>query len=171
MKTNTLMGVAFMLISLHSLSAQDSIRVKASVAKQFEEVFRGAKDAHWVSLPKKISQVQFHHQRNSWLAYFDDDGKLLASGRRIKSVNDLPLQVQEGFRKAKARMERKVGNAAVTMIYEMRIDSGTKYYFSLQNHKSLATFSITSDGIATLEKKRIITTETKFPKNVIAKEN
>src|SRR5688572_1137486 len=119
MKKNIFIAIAFVVLFLQQLAAQDSAQVSASVSRGFETSFQGAQHVRWNSLPRKITGVQFHYRGGSWVAYFDPYGKLITSGRRIKSVNDVPLKVQAGFVRAKTRMEKKTGTMEIAIIYEM----------------------------------------------------
>ena len=171
MKKNIILGVAFMIMSLHQLAAQDSTQVAPTVSQRFEESFKGASNVHWTSLAKNVSQAQFVYQGGSWLAYFDKDGNLLTSGRKISSIEQLPLSVQSGFRRAKARMERKTGSFRIALIYEMVKDDVTKYYISMQNDAIRTLLSVRTDGATAIETKKFITREPTAPKDVIAKKN
>lgn len=169
MKKNIILGVAFMIMSLHQLVAQDSAQVSPSVSKRFEETFKGAKNVQWEFLPKKVSQARFVYQGSGWLAYFDHGGKLLTSGRRIKSAGELPLKVQSGLGTAKARFEKKSGACQVGIIYEMIQNDITKYYITVENAAIRALFSVNTDGSVTTESKTPITKEPATPKDAIAR--
>ena len=171
MKKKIIIGVAFMLMSLQQLAAQDSIQVRTSVSRNFEESFEGAKYIQWKSLPKKVTQAQFHYQGRSWIAYYDTNGNLITSGRLIKTIDDLPLQVQTGLRRAKARVEKKSGAFQVSVIFEMLQNETTKYYITMQNGDSFATISVHTNGIAVLESKNARTPEPRTSKDVIARKN
>jgi hypothetical protein len=172
MKKNIFLGIVFMLMSLHQLAAQDSLQANLSVARRFAQSFKGAKHVSWISLPKKVSQAQFYFQGGSWLAYFDQEGKLITSGRRIKSLSDLPLKVQDGFRRAKARLERKSPAAFdLSIVFEMLKDETTKYFFTMQNSNTVATFSVNSDGLFIIEQKKPRKVEGAAPKDAIAQKN
>jgi len=173
MKKLIVFGIAFMLISLQQSHAQDSVQVNPLVAKTFGQSFAGAKNVYWVSLPKKVTQAQFNYQGASWLAYFDEAGNVITCGRRIKTISDLPLKVQDGFRRAKTRLEKREGASQVILIYEMMKDESTKYFISLQTDSNIATFSFSSDGYASLEnrKPRTVMPDAAAPKDVIARKN
>ena len=164
MKKNSIFGVAFMIMSLHQLAAQDSAQVSPSVSKQFEETFPGSKNMHWTFLPKEISEVKFLYDGKSWLAYFDADGNIITSGRRIKAVADLPLRVQSGFERAKSRFEKKSGPSQVGTIYEMVKNDITKYYITLQSAATRALLSVSTDGLAIFESKTPVTKDPVAPK-------
>jgi hypothetical protein len=171
MKKNIILGVAFMIMSLHQLAAQDSAQVSPSVSKRFEATFEGAKNVQWEFLPKKVTQARFVYQGSGWLAYFDQEGKLLTSGRRIKSTDDLPLNVQSGLRRAKSRFEKKSGAAQLGLIYEMVQNDITRYYITMESSAIRALFSVNTDGTAMMESKSAITKEPATPKDAIAKKN
>lgn len=171
MKKNIIFGITLMVLSLQQLAAQDGAQVSPSISKRFEEAFEGARNVHWNSLPKKVTQAQFYYNGGSWLAYFDEGGNIITSGRRIKSVDELPLKVQEGFDRARKRVEKKGGNAQLVLIYEMLNEGTTNYFVTLKNQTALSTFSISQDGIPVLklQKQNAIINET--PKDAIAKKN
>ena len=172
MKKNSILGVAFMIMSLHQLAAQDAAQVSPSVSKQFEETFPGAKNMQWTFLPKKLSEVKFLYEGKGWLAYFDADGNIISSGRRIKVVGDLPLRVKAGFERAKERFEKKSGPSQVGTIYEMVKDDITKYYITLQSSAMHALLSVSADGLAIFESKTPVTKDPVVPKkDAIARKN
>lgn len=171
MKKNIVLVVAFMFVCLHQLSAQDSVQVNPSAIRRFNEAFVGARNIHWISLPKKVVQAQFTYDGTFWLAYFDNAGNIITCGRKIKSVSDLPLRVQDGLKRARARLEKRGGRAEVIIIYEMMKEEATRYFVSFQNDSHLATFSISSDGISALEMKQPRRFEPQVSKDAIARKN
>jgi hypothetical protein len=173
MKKNIIFGIALMLVSLHNLNAQDSAQINPSVAERFEASFAGARNVFWTSLPKKITQAQFFYNGGSWVAYFDNEGHILTCGRKIKAAEELPLKVQDGLRRAKARMEKKGGSTCqVISIYEMIKEENTKYFVSLLNDSHVNTFSFSNDGSSALELTKPRKVEPQVAKKeVIAKKN
>jgi hypothetical protein len=169
MKSNILYGVAFMLMSLNNLLAQDSIQVSAAVSSSFASSFNGASKVKWQKLSKGISQVQFGYMGNSWIAYFEQNGNLLTSGRRIKSFVNLPLKVQTGLEKKKAHVEKKFGPFTVASMYEMVRGELTSYIITMTNDRALITCSVNSSGLAIVERKLRRTIDPQGPKDVIAK--
>ena len=171
MKKNIILGITLMLLSLQQLTAQENAPVNASVSNSFEKAFEGAKNVHWTSLPKNVSQAQFAYKGSSWLAYFDATGNIITSGRKIKDVNELPLKVQDGFEQARRRAEKKGGSAEIIVMYEMLKDGLTHYLVSMQNESTISTFSIGQDGTAALKLKKPRSMVSEQPKEVIAKKN
>lgn len=171
MKKNIILEVTFMLLSLQQLTAQNNVQVSESVSTRFEEAFADAKNVNWTSLPKKISQAQFYYNGASWLAYFDEKGTLITSGRRIKNENELPLKVQTGLNRAKARIEKKGSFAQVILIYEMLQGDLTRYFVSIQNESTVSSFFIGQDGSAALQIEKPRKHTPVAPKDVIAKKN
>ena len=60
----------------------------------------------------------FTHKSEVWLAFYNTHGELLASGRRLKNIRALPLQVQLGVAGAKRQFERKFGMIATSFAIE-----------------------------------------------------
>ena len=171
MKKNIILSAAFMLVSLHQLTAQDDGHVNPSVSKSFEQSFTGARNVTWTQLPSKIAQAKFIYGGGSWLAYFDHEGKMITSGRKIKNVNDLPLEVQSGLYKMKSRLEKKSGSLLIAYVYEMMKDGHTKYFIVTENNSTTATFSVNPEGFSVLENKKPRSIEAQVPRDVIAKKN
>lgn len=171
MKKSIILGIACMIMSLQQLVAQDALQANTAVSRSFEENFKGAKNVTWVSLRKNISQAQFSYNGASWVAFFDYEGKMITSGRRIKSVDHLPIKVKAGFDRAKARMEKRSGAFEIALIYEMLEEGVTKYFFSLQNSSTIATVSVNTAGIAFRESKKVRTVDLITPTDAIATKN
>jgi hypothetical protein len=171
MKKSIIMGMACMIMSLQPLAAQDSLQSNAAVSRSFQENFEGAKNVVWVSLPKSISQAQFYYEGSSWIAFFDYQGKVITSGRRIKSVDHLPLKVKAGLSRTRTRMEKKSGPIEIAHIYEMLEEGATKYFFTLQNSGTVAVISVNSAGTAFTESMKARNLELVTPNDAIARKN
>lgn len=169
MKKNIILA-AFML-TLNILNAQDNAKVRASVSEQFKNLFANAKNVQWTNLGKEITQAQFSYNGGSWVAYFDQAGDLITSGRRIKKVEDLPLKVQSGFQRAKGQMEKKGQTSELVIIYEMINGDETSYFVTMRNDGSISTYSIALNGDTSLKLKRPRAHEPVAPVDAIAKKN
>lgn len=171
MKKNIILGITFILLSLQQVAAQNNVQVSERVSARFDESFADAKNVRWKSLPKQISQAQFYYNGASWLAYFDEKGTIITSGRRIKDEHELPLQVQTGLNRAKNRIEKKGSSAEVVLMYEMVQDDATRYFVSMQNENTISSFFISQNGNATLQAEKARAHTPIAPKDVIAKKN
>lgn len=172
MKNNIFLGAALTIISLTNLAAQDSIQLNTNVSRSFKETFQGAEKIRWASLRKGITKAQFYHDGNSCVAYFDEEGALITSGRKIRSVKDLPIKVQTGLTVKKNQMEKKLGALSISHIFEMIKADMTTYYVSLYNNRADIFLSVNTSGFAVVEKKTIKKRDkTEGPKDVIAKKN
>lgn len=169
MKKNIILAAAWMVLCIGRLAAQEAIQANAAIAKQFESSFQGAQNVRWTGLQKEITQAQFHHSGTSWVAYYDQLGNLIASGRRIKTLQDLPLVVQQSFLKAKAREEKKSGSFMQCTIFEMVKDINTDYIFMMDNPQATVTITVSSGGAAYIAKKTPKSRAPHAPKNVLAR--
>src|SRR6187549_3104627 len=97
MKKNIILAVALAVICLTNLFAQENAKIKANVIQSFEKKFAGASNVKWESQPKEISLVQFRFEDESWVAYYNNEGSLITSGRMIKEVDTLPIKVKESL--------------------------------------------------------------------------
>ncbi|MGC1243018.1 MAG: hypothetical protein WA874_15620 [Chryseosolibacter sp.] len=170
MKKHIILAAAFITIAMN-LFAQNGSNINASVYGKFSESFPGAQHVTWTTLTDQISKAQFAYQGQPWIAFFDYKGTMLTSGRRIK-VEALPLQVDSGLQKQKRRMEKKYGDLAIALIYEMVYDNGTRYYSTLENSITKITLSVCTNGQCIIEKKELKRNVETLPpsrKEVIAK--
>jgi hypothetical protein len=172
MKKNILLALALSVICLHNLIAQTATNLRASVARSFKSDFSGATNVKVQSVPQRITLIQFNLNEGSWLAYYDEDGNLITSGRKIKTGERLPLIVQESLDGIRAKYEKKFGVLAVGSPYEMTKGNTTEYYVPMQNAQIDMLVSIDGHGESLVHNKHInkpTTPET--DKSVIAKKN
>ena len=166
MKNKIIIGAVIFILSIASASAQD---VNASVTASFEKSFAGATNIRWTPCPKKISLVQFGYLGKAWLAYFDHQGKLVSSGRRL-TIHELPVVVQNGMRSKKQLFENKYGAITVGTIYEMLTDNITEYYIPLQNHKIRFMIAVQTNGNVIVKSKKKLSDQPKAPEGVLARQ-
>jgi uncharacterized protein YbdZ (MbtH family) len=172
MKKNFIMVGLMFIISVTNLAAQDSIQVSAATRRAFNASFQGAQNVQWIALPKGIREAKFYYKRNACIAYFDKEGTLIQSGRRIKDLNHLPLSVQKGLQKHTAKMERKHGTFQTGLVYEIVKNNFTRYYIWMQSPKVKLFLSVDNTGLVTVEKTKNSIETTPAPrKEVIAKKN
>ena len=163
MKKNIILAAVFMAFALN-LFAQNGSNVKPSVYGAFQKSFSGASNVTFTALTDRITKAQFYHDGHPWLAYFDDKGNVITSGRRIKNLEMLPLKVKSGLHHQKKRMEKKFGDLAIALVYEMISDQGTtRYYSTLENSIIKITLSVCTDGACIIEKKELKRDTQKIP--------
>jgi hypothetical protein len=171
MKKNILFALAVSVICFHNLIAQDSTNLSPSVARSFESDFSGATKVKAQSLPKKITLMQFNLNEGSWIAYYDKEGKLITSGRRIKATERLPLVVQESLDAIRAKYERKFGVITVGAPYEMTKGTTTEYFVPMKNDQIDMLVSIDGFGTSLVHNKHINKPTFEPDKSAVAKKN
>lgn len=172
MKKQIIVGAVFMAISLTTLHAQDSVAIGARVSQKFNELYPDADHASWSILPNKASSVTFRRGSTGCLAIFDANGNVVSSGRRLRTVNDLPLRAQAGVHAQQKRAEKKLGPLTLALIYEMLTGDATIYYVTMENAVASMVISVTPGGNGRLESKKIKQSAPEaLPENPIAKNN
>ena len=171
MKKNIVIGAVLFMLSVYNLPAQENISVRPAVSERLEKSFPGATNVKWLALKKDVSQATFHHMGRFSIAYFDRDGNIISSGRKINAIIDLPILVQTGLQDAKSRSEKKFGAVTVGHIYEMVGDEGTQYYVPLENAKVRLMLAISSSGNPVIKSKKFKDEQPRPAKNVLARKN
>lgn len=172
MKKQIIVGAVFMAISLTTLHAQDSVAVNARISQKFNELYPEATYARWSVLRNQAASVTFRRSSTGCLAIFDRSGNLIASGRRLRSVNDLPLQAQSGLHVQQKHAERKLGALTLAHIYEMLKGEATTYYVTMENAVASIVISLSPGGNGRIESKKIKPSMPQIaPENPIAKKN
>jgi hypothetical protein len=167
MKKNILISAILLIVSLTDIVAQHATISKV-VEENFEATFFGASNIRWERCGKQAFVARFNYLDKTWLAYFDTNGNLFSTGRKVKSVSDLPVVVQNGLSRAKARAERKLGTLQMGSVYEMVSNDITEYFVPFQNSRIYLLIAIQTDGTTVIKKKRNLTTEVNVPKDVLA---
>ena len=106
MKKNMIIGAVLFIISLTSSVAQNGVTVNASVAASFANNFAGASEPRWTAYEKNISLAKFKFMDRAWLAYFNSEGHIITSGRKV-SLQELPSRVNEQMLSSKQNHEKK----------------------------------------------------------------
>jgi len=170
MKKNIITAAVFFMICLTNLKAQDSMQVTASIAKNFESEFSGASKVEWTKT-NNVFVARFKYQDTFWVAYFNENGEKLASGRKISSLDQLPLLVRQGIAQVKSNQERKFGSIDTSYAIEMIEQGTTKYYVPMANAHVSLMISADNSGNTTISKKELKHAPDKPAKNLIAKKN
>lgn len=173
MKRNIIFAAAFAMVTLN-VFAQNDGAIKSSVSKRFNEMFPDATSVSWTGLRNDVAKAQFRQDDHVWLAFFDGNANLMASGRKVKHDASLPLGISTGIQQKKAQMERKYGELITLHTFEMISNGVTKYYSTLDNDKVCLVISTSPSGYAILERKDFKKEAPQIrpaPANVIAKKN
>ena len=170
MKKNIILSAALTIICLN-LFAQENATVNAYVTRNFEKEFSGATNVAWSNHGKGISLAQFRLDDESWVAYFNRQGDLITSGRKIKSSDRLPYKVKESLGTMEDKFEAKYGPLDHGAIFEMISAGGTEYFVPLENGQVALMISFTDAGSSKLERKEIRESAVTTPKSVIAKKD
>ena len=166
--------IAVIAMTAINLFAQNDKAINDRISQRFNEEFPGAKNLSWTSMPNKISNAHFYHSGHVWMAIFDGKGQMVATGRKVKNNESLPLQISEGLQRQKTRLEKKYGDLAIAHTYEMVADQTTKYYSTLGNSKVTIVVSSTPNGYCIVERKdrkHEVQQTPAPPRDVIAKKN
>jgi len=171
MKKNIALAIVFLVICLHNLMAQESATLNASVARAFETDFSGATNVQVEPEQKSVTLIKFLYQDSFWLAYYTKDGRLISSGRKIKSHEQLPVNVKKSLDELQGEYEKKFGSLAVGAPFEMISDGSTSYFVPLQNNSLSLFISIDGYGSASIRSKQVRDAIVIPDKSVIAKKN
>ena len=152
MKNNMIIGALLFVVSLSNSVAQNGVAVNTSVSRSFEKNFSGASNLNWTACGKDISLAQFRFEDKPWVAYFDETGTLITSGRKL-SPHELPSKVNERMRDFKSKAEKKHGAFTIGSIYEMSTNRLIEYYVYLTNDKISMMIAVESNGAVSIKRK------------------
>jgi hypothetical protein len=139
-----------MVVIVCTAQAQQKIEPSAAVAVEFGQRFLGATEARW-SLKDNVYGVSFRYNDESSIAYFDQQGELIANGRRI-SEKQLPMSVAGRLVETCRLQEKKYGQVGIAALYEFSRQSGTQYVATLENDK-VAMVLVAENGNVTISKR------------------
>jgi hypothetical protein len=169
MKKNMIIGAVLFIISLTSSVAQNGVTVNASVAASFANNFAGASEPRWTAYEKNISLAKFKFMDRAWLAYFNSEGHIITSGRKV-SLQELPSRVNEQMLSSKQNHEKKYGPLSFGTIYEMVTESEKAYFIPLVNNTIQLLISVQPDGTVELKRRTKVKSVPGNP-SVIARTN
>lgn len=156
------------LISTTALKAQSVYEPSTELVTKFNHQFDGATEAKW-SLKDDVIGVGFHHQGFCKIAYYDKDGNLVASGRKI-SESQLPMKISHDFTNERIGLEKKSGAFTSGSCYEFLKESGgTEYILMLENNRE--SLMIVGEGDRTRIANRTKKATPIVTKEVIAKKS
>ena len=130
--------VVLSLATMSALRAQNKMEPTASITSKFEEQFNGATDVQW-GKAGKLFVANFHFRQSFRMAYYDQDGNLVAKGRKVPEAQ-LPMNIYDDLQTARTNCERKSGPLVTGSIYEFSRESGeTEYVTTLENEQMKIT--------------------------------
>lgn len=137
----------------HAGYAQESDFPSKKAKETISNTFIDATNVSWKK-HNKIYYATFTNSGQSWIAFVQNDGTLVASGRRIAFTN-LPLVVQENVKPIVKNFEKKFGTLQHGCIYEM-VNSGlTEYYIPFENDNHTLALLATGMGTVTVVAKKL----------------
>lgn len=170
MKNKIITAAVIYMICLSNLQAQNAPAVTTSVAKQFDTRFSGASNVQWTKAGQMF-MAKFQYQENTWVAYFNADGEIHASGRKINSLDQLPIQVKQGISRVKNSQESKFGSIETSYAVELIEQGITKYYIPMANSNVSFMVGVDNGGNTTIYDKQRKGTPARPEKDLIARRN
>ncbi len=144
MKKNMGIGVVLFVLSICNLVAQDNTPT-AAVSEAFSAAFPLAVNPKWTK-KESLQEVTFHNEGRYCIAFLNPKGEIVSSGRRMSTVDELPLQVRNGLKQVRGRLENKYGAMALGSIFEMITGGQTEYFVPMQNDHIAVLYTIGSNG-------------------------
>ncbi len=138
-------------LCLQNASAQTSAQVTPAVAESFSREFKDATNVKWTKI-KGIYRSRFDNQQEYCLAYFDPNGQMILSGRKI-SLDIAPLAIKRGLEQIRDASERKHDLLAVAEVYELNDSQETKYFINLNSDALSMSVMVHGDGHSEIVKK------------------
>jgi hypothetical protein len=170
MKKNIIIASAILVIGLCNAKAQESVQISESVSKSFVREYSGVSNVEW-SKANQAFVAQFRYLDNFWVAYYRADGEKFACGRKIGTLDQLPLTVQQGIQDAKVNQERKFGSMNTSYAMEMIEEGTTRYFLPMANENVSLILTIETSGNTIVTRKEVKQPSIKPAKDLLAKKN
>jgi hypothetical protein len=116
------LAILFSAISFSAFA--NDITVNSRTLKTFETIFADATNVVWSS-EKKFSKADFMLNSQQVSAFFNQEGELIGTGRRISNLQ-LPIFLQ-------VSLKNKAVGYIVTEVLEVNNEEGTHYYSTLES--------------------------------------
>jgi len=168
MKKNIIIASALLVICLCNVKAQEIIQVSESLTKSFEREYSGASNVEW-SKANQALVAQFRYLDNFWVAYYKEDGEKFACGRKIGTLDQLPLSVQQGIQGIRINQERKFGPMNTSYAMEMIEGGATRYYLPMANQKVSLIVTVDNSGNTIVTRKEAKQPTVRPDKELLAK--
>lgn len=131
MKKVIIVAAVIVTACIHTLSAQTNQKVSSAVAESFAREFNGATDVKWTKI-RNVAQARFFQGQEYCLAYFNEEGGLILSGRKI-SYEIAPTAVKKELQRIRDKAEAKNDLLTVAEVYELNDAQETKYFINLDS--------------------------------------
>ncbi|MEO5978923.1 MAG: hypothetical protein ABIS36_05730 [Chryseolinea sp.] len=154
MKHTFLTSAVLFVVCLGNLRAQDSLYVKSFVSRKFESEFEGASNVEW-SRGRHLYVALFHYRDDVWLAFYNTHGERIACGRRLKSLHNVPLQVQLGIADSRRSVEQKYGSFVTSFIIELVQYGETRYYVPIESGSASMILCADNEGKVMISTKNL----------------
>jgi hypothetical protein len=122
------------------------------VKENFMTRFQDAENIKWEKAGP-LYYATFSNAGESWIAFLQKEGSIVATGRRI-SFKNLPLLVQQNVQPVLRRYEKKFGAFQQGCIYEMTQSGITDYFIPFENDNYTLALQSTSNGTVTVVAKK-----------------
>ena len=129
MKKIIALTAVIITVCLANLNAQNGAPVPPVVIESFNREFGYASNVRWTMI-KWLSLARFENNQEPCIAYFDPNGELILSGRKI-SEDMLPLSVRKETERIRMKSEKGQDILAITEAYELSAHDGTNYFINL----------------------------------------
>lgn len=141
-----IMYALFVVFVSGSAFANNEETVSNVVKQSFLQEFAGAQAVSWESLAAKdLYHASFIYNNERLNAYFNGEGKLIATGRYVK-VESLPLLVSKGI-------SSRFTKFSVVDVIELTSGTETSYIVSVENDKQVLYVQAYNDGSTSVIKK------------------
>ena len=131
----------FVTISILGFICIDSVYAQSNtptaVLTSFHKSFSSAANESW-STVKDLYRVDFTSDDEKISAFFNDEGKLIASSRNV-TLLQIPLSL-------KSDLKKNFDDYEVASIFEVDKEDGTIYYATIKNSKKQLALESTSSG-------------------------
>lgn len=135
---------AAIFLSTNVFATESNPNVNAKVLATFNQVFKDAKDVHWVNTAKYV-EASFVNGSVKTKAFIDSNGKLLQTIRYYKEEG-LPAQLLYN-------LKQEYNNHIVWGITEVSSDKGTLYNITLKDKKNWYHIKMNAESQMELVKK------------------
>ena len=139
MKKMILTAVFVITLIGGKLFAAGDERVSRQAKETFKREFPSAQYAKWEEVEgSSIFLVRFVYDAQGFVAYFNEQGAMIASARLVRKEN-LPYKVGQAIGKM-------YSDDAIVKIEELTMESTLSYFFTVENDQKKALLRVYYDG-------------------------
>ncbi len=152
MKKIIMLAAVIVTVCLTNLQAQKSAPVTAAVAESFSNEFKNATNVRWIKVGASLFQSRFYYKQEYCLAYFDAEGQMILSGRKI-AFDITPVAVKKATEKIRSNSEKNHELLDITEVYELNDTEGTRYFINLESESRSMSIMAYGNGTSQILKK------------------